>query len=227
MAIINYQPPTNPYLRILYADDDLLVLDKPCELLSVPGKALEHRDSLQSRVQRVYPSATVVHRLDMATSGIMLFALNKASHRHISKQFELREVSKTYYARVYGHLSLSSGQVEAPLICDWPNRPKQMVDFNRGKKALTFYECISKGAYSSLVKLSPHTGRSHQLRVHMLHIGHVILGDRLYAKDSALKSSKRLLLHAQHIALRHPVTEAEINFNSPHNFAQEPNEITI
>ena len=222
MAIINYQPPTNPYLQFLYADDDLLVLNKPSGLLSVPGKALEHRDSLQSRVQRVYPSATVVHRLDMATSGIMLFALNKASHRHISKQFELREVSKTYYARVYGHVSPASGKVEAPLICDWPNRPKQMVDTERGKPALTFYEAVSEGEYSTLVKLSPHTGRSHQLRVHMLHIGHVILGDRLYAAGEALERSKRLLLHAQSITLRHPSTETSINFQSPHSFEFEP-----
>lgn len=211
-----------PYLRFVYADDHMLVLDKPHGLLSVPGKALEHKDSLQLRVQRVYPSATVVHRLDMATSGIMLFALNKDSHRHISKQFELREVSKTYFARVFGHPQFNMGEIAAPLICDWPNRPKQMVDYERGKSALTAYEVISTGKFSSLVKLTPHTGRSHQLRVHMLHIGHVILGDLLYAHDEALRASNRLLLHAQDIAFRHPISDEKMQFHSPHSFAQEP-----
>lgn len=218
MAMLNYQPPMHPYLKIVYADDDLLVLDKPSGLLSVPGKALEHKDSLQLRVQRVYPTATVVHRLDMATSGLMLFALNKASHRHISKQFELREVSKTYFARVHGHLKQDAGEVSAPLICDWPNRPKQMVDTERGKSALTYYEVVSQDSFSSLVKLRPHTGRSHQLRVHMLHIGHPILGDRLYAKGEALMSSPRLALHAQDIVFRHPVNEQAMHFHSPHGF---------
>lgn len=218
MAIIDYRPPTNPYLRFVYSDEHVLVLNKPSGLLSVPGKALEHKDSLQLRVQRVYPSATVVHRLDMATSGLMLFALNKASHRHISKQFELREVSKTYYARVYGHLSEAKGTIDAPLICDWPNRPKQMVDFEGGKSATTHFQVCSEDSYSSLIKLSPLTGRSHQLRVHMLHVGHPILGDRLYAHNKALAAAPRLLLHAQHIAFRHPDTENMIEFCVEHDF---------
>jgi tRNA pseudouridine32 synthase/23S rRNA pseudouridine746 synthase len=222
MALLHYNPPTSPYLRLLYGDDDLLVLDKPAGLLSVPGKALEHKDCLQSRVQRVYPSATVVHRLDMATSGIMLFALNKASHRNISKQFELRQVSKTYYARIFGHLLEKSGEVFAPLICDWPNRPKQMVSEEHGKKAHTEYVVVSEGEYSSLVKLHPHTGRSHQLRVHMLHLGHPILGDRLYANTDALNASKRLLLHADSISFCHPTSEQSISFSSPHSFDDEP-----
>jgi tRNA pseudouridine32 synthase/23S rRNA pseudouridine746 synthase len=222
MAIINYQPPTEPYLRFLYRDNDILVLDKPPGLLSVPGKAIEHRDSLQLRVQRVFPTATVVHRLDMATSGIMLFALNKPAHRHLSKQFELREVSKTYFARVFGRLRHPIGKVDAPLICDWPNRPKQMVDNERGKPALTYYEVQNQDKYSSLIKLMPHTGRSHQLRVHMLHMGHAILGDRLYAKDEALSRSPRLLLHAQDIGFSHPSSQALMQFHSPHPFSQEP-----
>lgn len=222
MAILNYQPPLHPYLDIVYADDDVLVLDKPHGLLSVPGKAPGHKDSLQLRVQRVYPTATVVHRLDMATSGIMLFALNKLSHRHLSKQFELREVDKTYYARVYGHINQNSGKVDAPLICDWPNRPMQMVDIENGKSALTYYEVIVQDRFSSLVKLKPHTGRSHQLRVHMLHMGHAILGDRLYAKGEALTCSSRLLLHAQDIAFRHPVSNLHMQFSRPHHFTREP-----
>ncbi|WP_395340276.1 RluA family pseudouridine synthase [Ningiella sp. W23] len=217
MALLNYQPPTRPYLRFVYRDEDLLVLDKPHGLLSVPGKAPEHKDSLQLRVQRVFPSASVVHRLDMATSGLMLFALNKASHRHLSKQFELREVKKTYYACIYGEPA-KQGKVDAPLICDWPNRPKQIVDMNNGKSALTHYKLIESNKNACLVELQPHTGRSHQLRVHMQHIGHPILGDRLYAHPEALAASKRLLLHAQDIAFRHPSTDASMTFTSPHPF---------
>ena len=120
-----YNPPMTPYLDILYQDEDMVVAHKPSGLLSVPGKALEHRDSLISRVNTVYPTATVVHRLDMATSGILVLALNKDSHRHISKQFELRLTQKRYFARVHGHIEEDSDEVDLPLICDWPNRPKQ------------------------------------------------------------------------------------------------------
>lgn len=222
MTLLHYEPPTQPYIKLLFTDNDLLVVDKPAGLLSVPGKAPEHKDCLQYRIQRVYPSATVVHRLDMATSGIMLFALNKESHRAISKQFELRQVHKTYYARVLGHLTQKSGEIFAPLICDWPNRPKQMVSEEQGKKAHTQFELVSEGQYSSLVKLHPHTGRSHQLRVHMLHIGHPILGDRLYACKDALRASPRLLLHAESITFSHPSSEELISFRSHHNFKEEP-----
>jgi tRNA pseudouridine32 synthase/23S rRNA pseudouridine746 synthase len=222
MALLHYDPPTDPYIKFLFVDNDLLVADKPSGLLSVPGKAPEHKDCLQYRVQRVYPSASVVHRLDMATSGIMLFALNKDSHRAISKQFELRQVHKTYYARVLGHLNQKSGDIFAPLICDWPNRPKQMVSEEHGKKAHTQYEVVNEGHYSSLIKLHPHTGRSHQLRVHMLHIGHPILGDRLYACKEALSASPRLLLHADSIAFSHPSTGELISFHTHHGFQEEP-----
>lgn len=221
MAILNYAPPTRPYLNILYQDDDILVLDKPSGLLSVPGKAPEHRDSLQLRAQRVFPTATVVHRLDMATSGIMLMAMNKASHRHLSRQFEQRLTSKTYFARVYGQPEPSAGSVDLPLICDWPNRPKQMVDHQRGKHALTHFEVTEEHSNWSLVKLTPVTGRSHQLRVHMLSLGHPILGDRLYAHEAALKMADRLQLHAHQLSFTHPVSETSLNFISPLPFAVE------
>ncbi|MBF7073870.1 RNA pseudouridine synthase [Glaciecola sp. MH2013] len=222
MAILHYQPSQRPNFSLLYQDDDILVCDKASGLLTVPGKALEHRDSLQSRIQRVFPSATIVHRLDMATSGILIMALNKPAHVHLSRQFELRQTSKRYYARVFGHLEKSEGKIDLPLICDWPNRPKQMVDQERGKPSQTYYKTVSKGQYSSLVELTPITGRSHQLRVHMLAIGHPILGDRLYAHEQALAKSPRLCLHAQMHRFKHPISGEEMCFESEHSFTAEP-----
>jgi tRNA pseudouridine32 synthase / 23S rRNA pseudouridine746 synthase len=215
MAILNYSPPLAPYLSIIYQDDDILVLDKPSGLLSVPGKAREHRDCLQLRAQRVFPGATIVHRLDMATSGLLLMAMNKDSHRHISRQFELRQTSKTYQARVFGQVNEEQGSVDLPLICDWPNRPKQMVDFERGKKALTHWKVLSKNKDCSLLELNPITGRSHQLRVHMLSMGHPILGDRLYAHPKALAMASRLQLHACKLSINHPKSEQILTFSSP------------
>jgi len=214
MAIINYSPPTSPYLEIVAQDDDIVVLNKPSGLLSVPGKAKEHADCLQTRVQRVFPSATVVHRLDMATSGLMVMALNKPAHRLISKQFELRETTKTYQAIVFGRVLQESGEINLPLICDWPNRPKQMVDHERGKKALTHWRVLERNVDSTRVELKPVTGRSHQLRVHMLSMQHPIIGDRLYAHDKALQMANRLNLHAMFLSFRHPVTEKILNFEA-------------
>ena len=204
--------------EVVYKDEYIMVFNKPSELLTVPGKHLEHKDSLQLRVQRVWPTATIVHRLDMATSGLLIMALEKASHRHISKQFETRQVQKTYYARVLGVPSATSGTVELPLICDWPNRPMQMVDMENGKPACTHWELISHNDESSLLKLNPITGRSHQLRVHMLAIGHAILGDRLYATDAGKALSSRLCLHAFDIRFIHPVTGDSLHFETPYSF---------
>jgi tRNA pseudouridine32 synthase/23S rRNA pseudouridine746 synthase len=203
-----------PYLDIVSQDDNILVLNKPSGLLSVPGKATEHADSLQIRAQRVFPTATVVHRLDMATSGLMVMALNKAAHRHISKQFELRETAKTYQAIVFGLVEEETGSIDLPLICDWPNRPKQMVCFTRGKKAQTQWQVLERLEHTTRVELKPITGRSHQLRVHMLSMQHPIIGDRLYAHDKALGLAKRLNLHAQTLSFRHPVTEQTLHFAS-------------
>jgi len=209
-----YAPPMNPYLDILYQDKDLVVLNKGSGLLTVPGRLAEHQDCLQNRVNKVLPSATIVHRLDMATSGILLMALNKSAHVSISRQFELRRTKKTYIARVYGQLEKSEGSVELPLICDWPNRPKQKVDHENGKKSLTHYRTLHQSDNSTLVELTPITGRSHQLRVHMLAIGHPILGDRLYAHDKALSLSSRLQLHAQMLTINHPVSGQSLTFTS-------------
>lgn len=214
MAILNYSPPMNPYLDIVSQDDDILVLNKPSGLLSVPGKAKEHADCLQNRVQRVFPTATVVHRLDMATSGLMVMALNKPAHRHISKQFELRETAKTYQAIVFGSVQPDSGEINLPLICDWPNRPKQMIDHKNGKKALTRWRVLERNANTTRVELRPVTGRSHQLRVHMLSMQHPIIGDRLYAHDKALAMASRLNLHGMFLGFRHPVTEQTLCFES-------------
>lgn len=208
-----YQPPQSPYLDIVYQDDDIVVLNKNSGLLSVPGRLPEHQDCLQNRVNRVLPSATIVHRLDMATSGLLLMALNKAAHVEISRQFEKRETQKSYIARVYGHIADLKGSVDLPLICDWPNRPKQKVDHENGKKALTHYQVLSTNNHSTLVELTPVTGRSHQLRVHMLAIGHPILGDRLYAHDKALTSSNRLQLHAQTLTITHPTKKIMQTFS--------------
>jgi tRNA pseudouridine32 synthase/23S rRNA pseudouridine746 synthase len=212
MEILNYNPPLNPYLEIVFQDDDIVIFNKPSGLLSVPGK--EHADCLQARAQTVFPTATIVHRLDMATSGLMVMALNKPAHRHISKQFELRETAKVYQAIVFNILKQDSGVINLPLICDWPNRPKQIVDHERGKKALTHWRVLERNANTTRVELKPVTGRSHQLRVHMLSIQHPIIGDTLYAHNQALDMADRLNLHAMFLSLRHPVTEQTLYFES-------------
>ena len=218
MALLNYAPPTEPCFELVYSDDDLLVFNKPSGLLSVPGKAPQHRDSLQIRVQRIWPSATIVHRLDMATSGLMIMALNKPAHRHVSRQFEMRQIKKTYFAKVYGQPSGQMGTVTLPLICDWPNRPKQKVDLEYGKKARTHWQKVDSDQSTALIKLNPVTGRSHQLRVHMLSIGHPIIGDKLYAHKDAKAMSSRLCLHAQSIEFLHPRYEHPLKFELPHCF---------
>ena len=203
----------DPYLEVVYQDDDVLVLNKPSGLLSVPGRQEIHKDSLQSRAQQQYPSATTVHRLDMETSGLIVMALNKPSHVSLSRQFEQRQIEKQYIARVYGHLEQDSGVIEVPLICDWPNRPKQMVDFEKGKKALTHWSVIDREQQTTLLELKPVTGRSHQLRVHMLYIGHPIVGDQLYAEGDALAWSERLELHSQKLKFCHPVSANDMGFD--------------
>lgn len=210
----------SPYLDIIYQDDDIVVLNKASGILSVPGRLPEHQDCLQNRVQRVLPTATVVHRLDMATSGVMIMALNKPAHVAISRQFEQRKTQKSYLARVWGLVEQSEGSVDLPLISDWPNRPKQKVDHENGKKSLTHYRVLSyknstDEQASTFLELTPITGRSHQLRVHMLALGHPILGDKLYAPKDALIMRNRLQLHALTLSLFHPSTEQAITFNAP------------
>ncbi|MCK7613120.1 pseudouridine synthase [Roseibium sediminicola] len=209
-----YAPPLVPYLQVLHADDDLLVLDKPSGLLSVPGKAAEHSDCIESRAQKRFPAARIVHRLDMDTSGVMVLAMNPAAHRHLGLQFERRKTQKTYVANIWGSPVQDAGEVDLPLICDWPNRPKQMVSHAFGKPALTRWQVIERGDRITRVRLYPHTGRSHQLRVHMLAIGHPIVGDRFYATGEALAASDRLALHAESLELHHPLGGERVRFQA-------------
>ncbi len=212
MTLFNYQPPTEPYLEILYQDEAMLILNKPSGLLTVPGKAAEHQDCLERRVQRVYPEARIVHRLDMSTSGIVVMALGLDSQRHLNRQFEQRQTEKHYIARLEGTMQAEKGVVELPLICDWPNRPKQMVCFERGKKATTNYLVLAREHNATRVKLTPITGRSHQLRVHMQWLGHPILGDKFYASADGVLAASRLQLHAEFLALSHPTSGKMMEF---------------
>ena len=213
MSDFIYSPPTDPWLEIIYQDKDILVVNKPSGLLSVPGRAPEHQDSVYSRVLAEYPNAQVVHRLDMATSGVIVVALRRNAEKELKRQFRDRETKKTYYARVAGHIKQQKGSVDLPLICDWPNRPKQKVDHEIGKKSLTHFDVISYAKRSTLVKLTPITGRSHQLRVHMMAIGHPILGDNFYADPLAKRLASRLLLHAQELTIKQPYSSKELTFN--------------
>lgn len=216
--LLNYNPPMTPYLSIVYQDDDLLIVNKPSGLLTVPGKDPKHADCLIARVNRVFPTAKIVHRLDMATSGIICLAMHKEAHRNLSMQFQDRKTVKRYIARVFGKLEQPTGSVDLPLICDWPNRPKQMVDHDNGKPSLTHFKVLEHEDNATRVELTPITGRSHQLRVHMLSLGHPILGDRLYSHPAALAMAPRLQLHAEMLSLAHPVSGKEMVFEATPEF---------
>ncbi len=198
----DYNPPDTP-LSIVYHDHELLVLDKPSGLLSVPGKGEHLADCLIARVQAVFPEALLVHRLDRDTSGIMIFALTPHAQRHLGLQFEKRQSKKVYVARVWGKVEEKTGTVDLPLIVDWPNRPLQHVDFENGKQAITDWRVVKYEGDNTRMRLYPKTGRSHQLRVHMREIGHPILGDPFYATGEA-RDFPRLMLHAESLKLRHP-----------------------
>lgn len=206
-----------PDLPLIHVDSHLLVLDKPSGLLSVPGRGTDKQDCLASRVQAVFDDALIVHRLDMATSGLLIMARGKAMQSALSRAFAGREVAKTYIAVVEGQLAAEHGQIELPLICDWPRRPRQMVCFRHGKYALTGWRrlAVDPERQHSRVLLHPHTGRSHQLRVHLQAIGHPILGDDLYASEAGRAAASRLLLHASELQLRHPATGAWQHWQSP------------
>ena len=212
MRPFTYDPPKDA-LTYIYSDDDLIIVDKPAGLLSVPGKT--EPDCLESRIRKDYPESLTVHRLDMATSGIMVFARNANAQRHIGLQFEKRVTEKTYISRVWGQVEKNSGEVNLPLITDWPNRPKQMVCHERGKASLTHWTVLEHEDTATRLALYPKTGRSHQLRVHMLAIGHPILGDMLYAEDMAFKAAPRLQLHAHKLKLRKPTGGDWVEFTSP------------
>ena len=197
-----YNPPSDP-LDIIHADHELISVNKPSGLLSVPGKGEHLADCLIARVQAAFPGALLVHRLDRDTSGVMIFAATPHAQRHLGLQFEKRQTKKAYIARVFGRLEPKTGTVDLPLIVDWPNRPLQMVCHETGKEAQTDWKVLKATDEESRVRLFPKTGRSHQLRVHMLALGHPILGDPFYASGEALAHS-RLMLHAEELRLRHP-----------------------
>lgn len=209
-----YKPPAAGELPVLHVDDHILVLDKPSGLLTVPGRTADHADCLEGRAQADYPEARIIHRLDMDTSGVIVLARTPQAHRHIGLQFEKRQTQKTYIAKVWGHLVAPSGRVDQPLICDWPNRPKQHVDHENGKTAITDWDVMDTGENFTRLRLTPLTGRSHQLRVHMQFLGHPILGDNLYAPEHILAASDRLCLHAHALGFRHPDGGAPMCFSS-------------
>lgn len=209
MHHLPYQPPPLQEIVPLYLDAYLLVVVKPAGLLAVPGRGADKQDSLSSRLQAAYPDALIVHRLDMSTSGLMLFARGVTMQGKLSHLFREREVYKRYEARVAGRLVQHAGEIDLPLASDWPNRPKQRVDRLEGKHALTRYRLLDYDAAndSSLVSLEPVTGRTHQLRVHLAELGHPILGDALYGDSHR---APRLLLHASELAFIHPVTAERV-----------------
>ncbi len=198
----DYNPPNDP-LVVLHEDHEVLLVDKPSGLLSVPGKGEHLADCLIARVQAAFPTALLVHRLDRDTSGVMIFALTPHAQRHLGLQFEKRFTKKTYVARVWGKVEQKTGTIDLPIIVDWPNRPLQKIDFENGRPAVTDYRVVRTTETESRVRLYPQTGRSHQLRLHMREIGHPILGDPFYATGPA-REFPRLMLHSETLQFRHP-----------------------
>jgi tRNA pseudouridine32 synthase/23S rRNA pseudouridine746 synthase len=212
-------------LRCLHADAALLVLDKPAGLLSVPGRGADKQDCASARAQAQWPDALIVHRLDMATSGLLLLARGAAMQRALSMAFEARQVHKRYVALVAGHLPPPAGawgEIELPLLSDWPNRPRQKVDPagrpSRTRWRVLAHETDAQGRAQTRLELEPVTGRAHQLRVHLQALGHPILGDALYADADGRTRSERLLLHASELALAHPLSGETMHWHSPPPF---------
>ena len=203
-----YSPPPNCGIDLVYHDDSILVVNKPTGLLSVPGRGVDKQDCLSARIQKAFPDALIVHRLDMATSGLMVFARGVEIQRRLSLMFQERKVEKRYVAVVKGKLEVDTGEINLPIITDWPNRPKQKVDTIIGKHSLTRYRLLIHDIdrHTSRIELEPITGRTHQLRIHMAAIGHPILGDKLYGGTTS-DNAERLLLHARSLKFMHPLDE--------------------
>jgi tRNA pseudouridine32 synthase / 23S rRNA pseudouridine746 synthase len=205
-----YAPPDTP-LKVLHHDHEVVVVAKPAGLLSVPGKGTHLSDCAIARLQRVFPDALLVHRLDLDTSGVMVFALTKHAQRFLSREFEERRTRKTYVALLSGRLEPREGTVDLPLAVDWPNRPRQKVDRKAGRPARTDWRVLRHEGNATRVRLFPLTGRSHQLRVHMAALGHPILGDPLYAEGAA-RDFPRLMLHSESLRFRHPGSGEGVTF---------------
>ena len=204
--------PCKEEVKVVYADDDIVLVDKPAGLLSVPGRIL--KDSVFQRLLYEFPDLSVVHRLDLDTSGLMVFANSRTAVTKLNRQFRERSIAKTYEALVFGRVSEYSGRIELPIGPDPHNRPLRRVDFEKGKQSLTLFELIKAGEGRSRLRLKPITGRSHQLRLHLMAIGHPILGCDLYAHPSALSASERLCLHAKSLVLEHPSSKKKVEFFS-------------
>ena len=213
IADFDYDPPDTP-LQILHEDPQILVLDKPAGLLTVPGKLEGRKDCLVTRLQAARWDALTVHRLDCDTSGVIIFARTKQAQGFLGQEFEQRRARKTYIARLKGQLQPDSGTVDLPLGSDWDYRPRQKVDHENGRPAVTDWQVIARTDTETRVRLTPHTGRSHQLRVHMLALGHPILGDQIYAPETRA-DHKRLMLHAETLSLHHPATGEWMTFAAP------------
>ena len=209
----DYAPPDTP-LAILHRDAQIVVVDKPAGLLSVPGKGADLADCLLTRLQAAIPGTLLVHRLDRDTSGVMVFALTPQAQRHLGLQFENRQAKKVYVARVWGEVADDVGEVDLPIVVDWPNRPLQKIDHQAGRPAQTGWRVLRRGQGETRLRLYPKTGRSHQLRLHMQAIGHPILGDPFYASGPA-HDYPRLMLHAEGLKLRHPDGGAWMSFSAP------------
>lgn len=215
------QPQADPFIvpvcveeiGILYQDEHLLLVNKPSGLLSLSGKHPLNKDSLHHRLVEKFPTASIVHRLDFGTSGILVAALNKEINAHISKQFQSRTINKTYTALLYGHLADDKGCIELPIAKDKPNFPLQKICYETGKTALTNYQVVERlqEPFATRVIFKPVSGRTHQLRIHSSEIGHPILGCDLYAMDDAFFMATRLMLHASHIEFDHPVSGDRIH----------------
>lgn len=212
---MNAYAPAKAPVRYIHTGHDLIVIDKPAGLLSVPGRGLDKADCAIARVQADFPDALTVHRLDMGTSGLLMMARGKEMQRALSGLFERGEVEKSYLADVWGAPAPASGEIDLPLITDWPKRPRQIVDPILGKPSITRYDTLSSADGISRLKLTPLTGRSHQLRVHLAAIGHPILGDELYAEGEACSARPRLALHAWRLGFTHPATGDRMGLQAP------------
>lgn len=211
-------PHSQEAIRVLYRDDSLLIVDKPHLLLSVPGRHPINRDSLISRLQRRYPAAAAVHRLDLDTSGLLVVPITRAALSELSRSFQRRTVRKEYRALVWGQVADDAGEIDLPLIADWHNRPLQKVCHQTGKPSLTRFQVIARTDQSTLLRLFPITGRSHQLRIHLRELGHPILGCDMYAHEAALAAAPRLMLHATRLAFDHPAGIGRLSAMSPPPF---------
>lgn len=212
----DYTPPDQP-LDVIHDDAQIVVVNKPAGLLSVPGRGAHLADCLSSRLQAVFPEVLLVHRLDRDTSGVMVFALTPHAQRHLGQQFEKRQARKTYVARLAGQLTPKTGIVDLPLIVDWENRPRQMVCHETGKAAITDWRVLRHESGESRVRLMPRTGRTHQLRVHMAALGHPILGDPLYAAGEATDHD-RMMLHSEELRIKHPDSGVSMKFRAAADF---------